>query len=127
VGVVFYALLAERVPPLAAMASAIGHDEARHLEFQVDYFARGFRGSPVAGVAAAAFLAIVSCEVTAFTLDHAPLLAELGVSRGEIVRRCADVAWHALRACADARSVVVDSADRRVTAASLVDALGVAR
>ena len=108
VGVVYYELLAERVPPLAEMARAIARDEARHLEFQAEFFARVLRrpGAPgFAGgaVVAAAFAAVVSCAVATFVVDHAPLLAELGVTRREIARRCAKVAVGSARACASKR------------------------
>ncbi|MGO8999082.1 MAG: hypothetical protein ACLQVI_37620 [Polyangiaceae bacterium] len=109
VGVVYYGLLAERIPPLAAMARTIARDEEKHLEFQAEYFARVLRGSGVAGVAgcalaAAGFATIVSCAVTTFAVDHAPLLAQLSVSRVEIARRCTAVAERAAEACAEKRA-----------------------
>jgi hypothetical protein len=109
VGVVFYDLLAERVAPLAPMAKAIAADETRHLEFQVDYFGRAHSAAVDGGGALAAigFFAIVSCAVAVFVIDHAPLLAALDVSRGEIGRRCANVAGASFAACASrARGVL---------------------
>jgi len=105
VGVVYYRLLAERVPPLAEMANAIARDEERHLEFQAEYFARVLRRSSASGnaVAAAGFAGIVSCAVATFVVDHAPLLAELGVARAEIARRCTEIAWRSVHSCAQKR------------------------
>jgi hypothetical protein len=96
VGVVFYRLLADHVPPVARMARAIARDEERHLEFQIDYFSRVLGrnlATRLAGgaLATTGLFALVCCAVSVFVVDHAPLLAALGVRRSEIVRRCAAI------------------------------------
>jgi hypothetical protein len=108
VGLVYYGLLAERVPAVAPLVRAIARDEDRHLSFQAEYFGRAFAGGSIVdvirlAVGAAGFVAITTAGVGVFLLDHGPLLRRLRVSRLEVARRAAHQVSRALAACARAR------------------------
>jgi hypothetical protein len=98
VGVVYYEVLSERVPAMRELAAGIAREERAHLAFQAAFFARvcacGLRETRAvrAGLVHAGFAAIAACAVATFVTSHGGLLRELGVARGEIVRRCAAVA-----------------------------------
>jgi hypothetical protein len=98
VGVTYYGMLRQHVPPIAAMARAIARDERRHLEMQATYFARvaQLASLPRRTLGEAAFLAIVACAVGTLVTDHAPLLRALGVRRRAIAVACAREALRAV-------------------------------
>jgi hypothetical protein len=104
VGLAYYGLLAERVPPLAPVVRAIARDEKQHLAFQAEYFARLItRGRGDAGVrgavVGAGYGAIVSCAIATVVIDHAPLLDALRVPRAELAARCGEEAMRGAAAC----------------------------
>jgi hypothetical protein len=109
VGLAYYELLAERVPPVAGVARTLARDEREHLAFQAEFFARvieghaeGERGVMVrvrGGMIAAGYAAIVACAVATLALDHAPLLRELRVTPAELAARCAQQAWSGIDVC----------------------------
>ena len=104
-GIVYYAVLAERVPAASvrALARQISDEEERHLRFQRDFFARAIREHArgpraiEAAVTAGLFVAIAGAGAAIVAAEHGPLLARLGVSRGSFLARCARVAIDALR------------------------------
>jgi hypothetical protein len=98
VGIVFYDLLAERVPNagLSAVVARISHEERAHLLFQRDAFAAWARGG-VAPRAHEAFVTVALAAATAaaigvFAIDQRALLSELGVGPRELGERTRAVA-----------------------------------
>lgn len=88
VGVVYYRLLAERVPSPAiqSMATEIAEDEAAHLDFQAAYTRAYLAAATTAGRrwlalgAASFFGAAVACAVLTVAVDQRTLFRELGIS-----------------------------------------------
>jgi len=97
VGVVYYRLLAERVPAPAirSMAAEIAEDEAAHLDFQAAYLRAYLAAAPpgerrrLALAAAAFFGAAVSCAVATVAVDQRALLRELRIHPLAFGRLCA--------------------------------------
>lgn len=85
VGIVFYDLLAERVPcpELCAVVARISREERFHLAYQRDYFARF--GWP--RVTDAAVQAVTFASIAAFAVDQRALLAALGVGPRDLLAR----------------------------------------
>jgi hypothetical protein len=89
VGIVFYELLAERVPcpPLCAVVQRIAKEEHRHLHYQHAYF--DSLGWP--GGARVALRSATLAATAAFVWDQRALLRVLGVSRREVFQRAKDL------------------------------------
>ncbi len=96
VGVVYYRLLAERVPAPAirSMAAEIAEDEAAHLDFQAGYTKAYLAAASPAErrwltLAAGAFFgAAVSCAVATVAVDQRALLRELRIDPLMFASRC---------------------------------------
>ncbi len=96
VGIVYYRLLAERVPARAiqVMAHEIAEDEAAHLDFQAAYVrayladARGGRRPWTAAVAGAFFGAALASAIVTVAIDQRRLLRALRIERLTFARRC---------------------------------------
>jgi hypothetical protein len=109
VGIVFYALLSERVPSLAALAATIVRDEERHIELQAYFFARVLStpsGAPRlrAAAALAGYGAVFACGTLVFLADHRSLLRLLDLSDREVVTRCLRVAKASVLRCVHERA-----------------------
>lgn len=123
-GIVYYDVLARRVPAASvrAIARRISDEEQRHLEFQRDFFARSIRvhaRAPrvvEAAVTAGLFVAIAGAGAAIVVVEHGPLLARLGVTRAGFLARCARVAWDALAGVS-----VPQPVDQQVVEAAVAD------
>jgi len=99
VGAVYYEMLSEGVPAMRELAAVIAREEREHLGFQGAYFERVcVCGRPEArtlrvGMVLAGFAVIAACAVATFLVSHGGIVRELGVTRGEIAKRCAREAW----------------------------------
>ncbi len=97
VGIVFYDLLAERVPSpeLAAVVANISREERAHLLFQRDAFASWARSGAAPGAHQAlvevGLTAATGAAVAVFAVDQRVLLAALGVGPADVAARTRDV------------------------------------
>jgi hypothetical protein len=94
IGIVYYRALARGVgsPALARSLERIANEEARHLDFQADYFAHGLSLMsralrPLSRAALGALLfAILGAALTVLLLDHGTLLRRVGASPVALLR-----------------------------------------
>lgn len=94
IGIVYYRALARGVgsPALAYSLERIANEEARHLDFQADYFAHGLSLTPNAlrtlsrAALGALLFAILAAALTVLLLDHGALLRRVGASPRALAR-----------------------------------------
>jgi hypothetical protein len=117
VGLVYYRVLAERIPEISDTAREIAEDEEAHLEFQAEYFARVVARGPArfsaarAAAVAGSFVAIVTCATALVSLGHRDLLGAIGVTPFELVARCARQAAGAIAVCASSVKVAAGASE----------------
>jgi len=88
VGLVFYGALARRLGQctIAEQLRQISDDEARHLEFHVDFFRTQMTGPAARALFRAAWWPIAGLACAVLLLDHGKNLRALAITRGEVAR-----------------------------------------